>query len=144
MKHLKQILAGGVAALSLTTSALAAPLYATPVEAVGVTGKTLEEVQAERWSGKSYGAIVAEAGALAEFQAAVWEIQAETLAAWVAEGFLTQEEADARLDALQQRQTVCGGPGGFGCGLGRGGGFGGGLGRGGGRGLRSGCRNFYA
>lgn len=116
MKHLKQILAGGIAALSLTTSALAAPLYATP----------------------------AEAAALAEFQAAVWEMQAETLAAWVAEGFLTQEEADARLDALQQRQTVCGGLGGFGCGLGRGGGFGGGLGRGGGRGLRSGCRNFYA
>ena len=145
MKHLKQILAVGIAALSLTTSALAAPLYATPAEAVaGVTGKTLEEVQAERWSGKSYGTIAAEAGALAEFQAAVWEIQAETLAAWVAEGFLTQEEADARLEALQQRQAVCGGLGGFGCGLGRGGGFGGGRGRGGGRGLRSGCRNFYA
>lgn len=143
MKHLKQILAGGIAALSLTTSALAAPLYATPAEAAaGVTGKTLEEVQAERWSGKSYGTIAAEAGA--EFQAAVWEMQAETLAAWVAEGFLTQEEADAQLDALQQRQTVCDGLGGFGCGLGRGGGFGGGLGRGDGRGLRSGCRNFYA
>lgn len=146
MKHLKQILAGGIAVLSLTTSALAAPLYATPAEAAaGVTGKTLEEVQAERWSGKSYGTIAAEAGALEEFQAAVWEMQAQTLAAWAAEGLPTQAQADARLEALQQRQAACGGLGSGFCspGSGMGGGFGGGMGPGCGRGLRSGhCRNL--
>lgn len=140
MKHLKHILAGGAAVFALTTAALAAPAYATPAEAAaGVTGKTLEEVLEERWSGKSYGTIAAEAGALEAFQAAVREIQKEALASRVAEGLLTQEEADARLDALQQRQAACGGQG---CGLGCGSG---GLGRGGGRGLRNGaCRSFYA
>ena len=127
MKHLKHILAGGAAVLSLTTAALAAPAYATPAEAAaGVTGKKLEEVLEERWSGKSYGTIAAEAGALEAFQAAVREIQEEALASRVAEGLLVQEEADARLDALQQRQAACGGQGGgLGCGSG-------GLGRGGG------------
>lgn len=55
MKHLKQTIACGAAVLALTTSALAAPAYGSLAEAAaGVTGKTLEEVLAER-PGKSCG-----------------------------------------------------------------------------------------
>lgn len=136
MKYLKQAIACGAAALTLTTSALAAPAYGSPAEAAaGVTGKTLEEVIAER-PGKSYGMIAAEAGALEAFQAAVRELWEEALEARVAEGALTREQADARLDALRQRQETCGG---MGCGQGRGRGMGRGQGQG--MGLRDGsCR----
>lgn len=138
MKHLKQTIAGGAALLVLTTSALAAPAYGSPAEAAaGVTGKTLEEVIAER-PGKSCGMIAAEAGALEAFQAAVREMWEEALATRVAEGALTQEQAGARLDALRQRQGTCGGAG-LGGGMGRRQGLG--RGQGWGMGLRDGsCR----
>lgn len=138
MKHLKQTIACGAALLVLTTSALAAPAYGSPAEAAaGVTGKTLEEVIAER-PGKSCGMIAAEAGALEAFQAAVREMWEEALATRVAEGALTQEQADARLDALRQRQGTCGGAG-LGGGMGRRQGLG--RGQGWGMGLRDGsCR----
>lgn len=136
MNHLKRILTGGLAALALSAgavTALAAPLYQTPAEAAaGVTGKTLEEVTAERQSGKCYGTIAAEAGALEEFQGAVLEIHEAALAANVEAGLLTQEQADTRLDRIRQRQAVCDGTGG--CGLGAGQGQGCGLGLGAGQG----------
>lgn len=138
MKHLKQTIACGAAVLALTTSALAAPAYGSPAEAAAVvTGKTLEEVLAER-PGKSCGMIAAEAGALEAFQAAVRELWEEALAVRVAEGALSQEQADARLDALRQRQETCGG---MGCVQGQGRGQGMGRGQGRGMGLRDGsCR----
>lgn len=136
MKHLRQVIAGAAAVLTLTTAALAVSAYETPAEAAaGAAGKTLEEVLADRRSGKSFGAIAAEAGALEEFQTAVLELQEAALAERVAEGALTQEQADARLEALRQRQAVCDGTGGFGpagCGMGAGRGWGR---NGGGRGL---------
>lgn len=141
MRYLKQIIAGGTAALTLTTAALAASAYETPAEAAaGVTGRALEEVIAERRSGKSYGAIAAEAGVLEEFQASVLELQEAALAARVSEGTLTQDQADARLEALRQRQEICDGTGscGFG-GMGRG--MGCGWGRNGGRGYGLGLRD---
>lgn len=157
-KSMKRIFTGGIAVLTLTTAALAAPACGTPAEAAAeVTGRTLEEVVEERLSGKPYGLIAAESGVLEAFQAAMLEIREAALAAGVESGTLTQEEADAFLEAIRQRQAVCDGTGaggcglgaGLGCGLGRGAGAGGrgmgcGLGRSGGygRGLRDGsCLN---
>lgn len=148
MKHLKNVTACSAAILILTTAALAASAYETPAEAAaGITGRTLEEVIAERRSGRSYGVIAAEAGTLGEFQKAALEVQEAALAACVAEGTLTQEQADARLEAIQQRQEVCNGTGGcgfggMGCGIGTGRGWGRSGGCGFGVGLRDGsCIN---
>ncbi len=145
MKHLKNLTACFAAVLTLTTAALAASVYETPAEAAtGVTGKTLEEVIAERQSGISYGAIAAGAGALEEFQAAVQELWEEALESRVAEGTLTQEQADARLEAIRQRQEACGGTGGCGLGgMGCGMGAGRGWGRNGGCGFGMGLRNGF-
>lgn len=145
MKHLKNLTACFAAVLTLTTAALAASAYETPAEAAaGVTGKTLEEVIAERQSGISYGAIAAGAGALEEFQAAVQELWEEALESRVAEGTLTQEQADARLEAIRQRQEACGGTGGCGLGgMGYGMGTGRGWGRNGGCGFGMGLRNGF-
>lgn len=143
MKNLKKFLAGSIAVFTVTASAsmlpvLAAPAYETPAEAAaGVTGKTLEDVLAERQDGKSYGMIASEAGVLEEFQNAVLEIHQETLASKVEDGTITQEQADTWLSAFQQRQAVCGGTGAGGCGLGLGCG-GRGYGRGMGRRLQDG------
>ncbi|MCI8649975.1 MAG: hypothetical protein HFG20_07655 [Anaerotruncus sp.] len=134
MKHLKNLIAGGIAVLTLTTTtltALAAPAYETPAQAAaGATGKTVEEVLEQRRAGKGYGMIAAESDALEEFQAAVLELHQQALAAMVEDGRLTQQEADERLAALQQRQANCDGSGmysqgrGYGCGYGRGMGWG--------------------
>ncbi len=107
LKGLKKILTGGIAVLTLTTAVLAAPAYGTPAEAAaGVTGRTLEEIAEERLSGKPYGLIAAESGMLEGFQAAMLEIREAALAARVESGALAQEEADAVLEAIRQRQAV--------------------------------------
>ena len=143
LKGMKKILTGGIAVLTLPTAVLAAPAYGTPAEAAaGVTGRTLEEIAEERLSGKPYGLIAAESGMLEGFQAAMLEIREAALAARVESGALAQEEADAVLEAIRQRQAVCDGTGAGGCGLGAGRGRGGpcgwGMGRNGGCGLRDG------
>ena len=143
LKGLKKILTGGIAVLTLTTAVLVAPAYGTPAEAAaGVTGRTLEEIAEERLSGKPYGLIAAESGMLEGFQAAMLEIREAALAARVESGALAQEEADAVLEAIRQRQAVCDGTGAGGCGLGAGRGRGGpcgwGMGWNGGCGLRDG------
>lgn len=148
MKNLKKFLAGSIAVCTLTAAAttltaLAAPAYETPAEAAAaVTGKTLEDVLAERQSGKSYGMIAAEAGALEEFQEAMLEFRQEALASRVEDGTITQDQADEWLATFQQRQAACDGTGAGGCGLGAGYGGGRGAGRGYGRGMgRGGLQN---
>lgn len=144
MKHLKywkEAAAGAAAVLALTTAALAAPSGASPAGAVAdVTGKSLEEIAAERQSGRGFCVIAAEAGALEDFREAVLALREAALAECVAEGRLTREQADARLAALRQRWETCDGTGGPGCGPG---GWGMGcVGGGRGPGLRDGsCRN---
>lgn len=150
MKHLKKIIACTAAVLTLTTAALAASAYETPAEAAaGVTGKSVEEVIEERLEGKSFGMIAAEAGVPEDFQKAVQALWEEALESRVAEGSLTRDQADARLDVLRRQQESCDGTGacayggqgggmgaGFGGGMNRG--FGTGRGCGYGRGLRDG------
>lgn len=151
MKALKRFLVGGmlVLVLSATSVTAFAAVYKTPAEAAaGITGKAQEAVVAERQSGKSYGSIASEAGKLEEFQRAMLDIFRERLDARVANGTMTQAEADAALAAMKERQATCDGTGtgngaglkGSGCGLGRsaddrGLNKGAGMGRGSGRGM---------
>lgn len=115
MKNKKKIMTGCALALALsaaTMTSFAAAAYKTPAEAVsGLTGKTLDEVTTERKSGKSYGSIASEAGKLSEFQQAVADIHEDKLSEAVADGTLTQEQADAQLAAIRERQTACDGNG---------------------------------
>lgn len=112
----------------------------SPADVVaGITGKPVEDVIQERYdTGKTYGAIAAEAGKLEEFKEESLTIKEEILSESVTDGFLTQEEADDILAAIQARQASCDGTG---YGNGRGCGFGQGLG--GGRGFRGGSCIYY-
>ncbi len=114
MKTLKRLLVGGllVLVLSATSVTAFAAVYKTPAEAAaGITGKTQEAVVSERQSGKSYGSIASEAGKLEEFQKAMLDIFKERLDARVANGTMTQAEADAALAAMKERQAICDGNG---------------------------------
>lgn len=143
----KRLVTGCMVALALVATsmtAFAATTYGTPAEAVaGITGKTVEEVTAQRRAGTTYGAIAAEAGKLEEFKQAMQETYKEALDARVADGKLTQEQADKLFAERVERQSTCDGSGnGGGCGLGLGNGGGVGRGMGGGRGMQNGaCRN---
>lgn len=143
MKKIKKFVVIGavvlvVAALSVT--AFAAAKYSSPAEAAaGLTGRTLEDVVAERTeTDKTYGAISNEAGKLEEFKAELLEIRKEALAEKVADGRLTQEQADEILAAITENIANCDGSGSLRLGQQLGVGFGNGNGKGMGRGLRDG------
>ena len=114
-KYHKWIVVGMVVLALGATSAIAfaASPYDTPAEAVaGITGRTEDSVREERAdTGKTYGAIAYEAGKQEEFREAMNEIREDALAAQVEEGKLTQEEADAVLARIQERQAECDGTG---------------------------------
>ena len=120
--------------------------YLTPAEAVaGLTGREVQSVIDERTqTGKTYGSIANEAGALDEFKAEMLEMKKDTLAARVAAGTMTQEQADAIIARIEANQANCDGTGagcglnGAGCGMGTG--FGQGRGQGG-RGMGNGLRD---
>lgn len=144
MKQIRKMLALALAvvmALSVSVTGFAAA-YSTPAEAAaGVTGKTLEEVLAERATGKTFGTIAKDAGKLEEFKDAVLEIKKERLEELVKAGSITQADADEILAIIKERQAICDGTGnaggGLGLGMGRGtgrGASGAGAGRGAGRG----------
>lgn len=143
MKNMKKLLVSAVVVLTLTaTSAtvFAASTYNTPAEAVaGLTNQTVEEVNNQRQKGIPYGTIADENGKLEEFQQAMQEMHKDRLSARVANGTLTQEQADAALAAQAERQLICDGTGnGMGNGYGMGNGAGRGMGNGTGYGMGNG------
>lgn len=125
----------GVAGAAVATGAT------TPAGIVaGLTGKSVEAVTAERAAGITYGAIAQEAGMLDEFKAENLEQKKVILDQRVAEGNLTQAQADETYKAIAANQATCDGNGsakigrkngaGFGQGMGAGQHNGGGMGRG--------------
>lgn len=153
MKTMKKFVAAGVAVMALavgSVTAFAASQYSTPAEAVaGLTGREVQSVIDERaQTGKTYGTIANEAGVLDEFKTEMLELKKDTLAARVAAGTMTEEQADAIIARIEANQANCDGTGtGFGlksagCGMGAGFGQGGGQGRGqGGCGMGNGLRD---
>ncbi len=140
MKNLKSklIILSAISILSIGSAAtVLAADYPTPADiAASVTGKAVAEVIQERIdTGKTYGAIAAEAGKLEEFKEEMLNTKEEMLREDVENGVISQQEADDTLNTIKERQAICDGTG---CGLGYGSGCGFGSGRGAGRGCGAG------
>ncbi|AET69007.1 Protein of unknown function (DUF2680) [Desulfosporosinus orientis DSM 765] len=140
MKKIKTYLiaAAVVVMLGITGTAFASATLKTPAEiTAGLTGKTIEQVTQERTSGKTYGAIADEADKLDEFKAQILEQKKALLDQRVADGILTQDQANSIYDSLKTNQAICDGTGtsgigrstGLSLGIGQGQGMGQGIGR---------------
>jgi len=141
MKNIKSYIAAAtiVGLLGVTGTAFAAVTGQTPAEiAASLTGKTVEQVTAERATGITYGTIAKEAGKLDEFKAVTLEQKKAILDQRVADGNLTQEQADAIYNAIVTNQATCDGTGSAAIGKSMGAGFGQGNGKGQGVGQRNG------
>jgi len=121
-----------VAMLSLGAVAFADSLK-TPAQIYSeVTGKTVEQAITERQtSGESYGQLAQDAGKYEEFKSQMLENRKALLDEKVKSGQITQAQADAILERVEN----CEGPGQGACGNGLGNGFG----RGGGCGMMNGA-----
>jgi hypothetical protein len=116
MTNIKKMITVGTLGLAICATsftALAASNYQTPAEAVaGITGRTVESVVSEKVeSGKTYGMIASDAGKLDEFRSEVLEIKKDNLNTQVAAGRMTQEQADAIIQSLEENQAICDGTG---------------------------------
>ena len=111
----KKLLTGITTILMLATfsvTALADSPYSSAVEAVaGVTGKTVEEVIAERQNGDTYGMIADEEGMLDEFKQVILDMKKDMLDAQIYNGTLTESQADEILTDIETRQGICDGTG---------------------------------
>ncbi len=108
-KSVAAIVTAGI--LSLGVAAFAATAM-SPAEIVGeLTNQEVEAVQAAREEGETYGAVAKEAGVLEAFQARMLENRKAAIADRVADGTLTQEEADEMLAAMQAQMKSCDGTG---------------------------------
>lgn len=141
MKNLKKLVVL-VTALGVlgTAGTVYAATFKAPAEITSqVTGKSVEAVNEERASGKTYGTIANEAGKLDEFQSQMLEQRKAILDQQVNDGRLTQAQADAIYNNIKNNQAACNGTGmGYGRGYGMGAGYGRGAGQGYGRGLGNG------
>lgn len=137
MKNLKKIMIVGLVVFALAATSLTAFAFtgvSTPAEIVAnLTGKTVDEVTEEKFdSNKTYGEIAYDEGLWEEFNEEMLKSKKAFLDEKVAEGALTQEEADEIYENIQERQEYCNGNG-----VGYGGMMGYGFGNGG-RGLGQG------
>ncbi len=140
-KFLAFLLAALLITLSLPSFTKAA-VYETPASILArLTGRTVEDVIREKIdTGKTYGTIAKENGKLKEFQKECLDLKEKALKKDVANGYLTQKEADKILAAIKANQETCDGTGYGNCGYGRGygNGNGKGYGQGNGRGYGNG------
>ncbi|MDF9866513.1 hypothetical protein OKW22_000064 [Bacilli bacterium PM5-3] len=133
--------------------AIAIPAFAaenqTPMYSCAkITGKTIEEIRAERKSGKTCAMIAKEANKLTEFKSAVYKNKKSRLDDMVKNGNISQEKADEILANVKNCQNNCNGTQsgsqnqgqglGYGNGQGNGHGQGHGQNQGNGQGLRDG------
>lgn len=153
MKNLRHVLAASlvVVALGVTSvTVFAAAKYDSPAEAAAaLTGKSVEEVlKIRQEEKKTLGTQVDEVGKLDEFKQEILEQKKEILQERVADGTLTQEQADQILKNVETNQANCAGTG-FGRGMMNGFGFGQGMmngyrnGNGNGNGFGNGMMNGY-
>lgn len=136
MKFKKQLIAvvATLGILGVAGTAYAAE-FRTPADIVSsLTGKTVEAVSVERASGKTYGTIANEAGALEPFQEEMLVQRKAFLDQRVTEGRMTQDQANAIYSAIQENQVTCDGTGSAQIGKNNGVGFGNGMMQGLGRG----------
>lgn len=141
MKGLKKWAAAlTVAAVLGAGGAAYAATSLTPAEiAANLTGKSVTELQQQRQAGQTYGTIAKEAGKLEEFKAQMLEQKKLILDERVAEGRLTQEQANIMYQRMQENRANCDGSGKNQARLGQDGGAG--FGQGAGPGDRAGAGN---
>jgi hypothetical protein len=138
MKAFKKILFVGAIALVIaaaSVTALAATGFSNSADIIaGLTGQSADRIIAEKTeTGKTYGEIADDAGVLEEFKTQMLESKKEILAEKVAQGIITQEQADAIIERMEANMADCDGTGSGGvgsCGTGAGLGMMGGQGRG--------------
>jgi len=116
MKRTKKLMGFAVIVLVLaavTVSAYAAPRYNSPAQAVaGMTTRSVEDVVAEKQEkNTTYGSMAKAAGILDEFKVRMLETKKSIIAERVADGTLTQDQADAITKAFEERQSACNGTG---------------------------------
>ena len=121
-----------VGILSIGVATFAATALSPAEIASKLTGKDLAVVQQERTAGKTYGTIAKDADKLEEFKDEMLKNREAAIKERVANGQMTQEDADKLLEAMKERMATCDGTGMAAGGLGQK--FGAAFGQGGGRG----------
>jgi hypothetical protein len=105
-KSVAAIVTAGILTIGVATFATEA---LSPAQIVGdLTGQT---VQAARTEGETYGTVAKEAGVLETFQDSMLENRKTTIVERVADGTLTQAEADELLAAMDEHMVSCDGNG---------------------------------
>ena len=131
----------GVSVLAISVTAFAVSAL-SPVEITSnLTGKSVEELQAQRAEGKTYGTIASEAGVLDEFKTQMLEQKKEVVANRVEEGRIAKDVADEIIANIEENQEDCDGTGSAQLGKQYNVGFGQGSGMGNGQGLKQGARD---
>lgn len=143
MKNFKRIAVAATVIGAIGVSGIAyAATAKTPADIVsGLTGSTVQELYTERTSGKTYGTIAKEAGKLDEFKTQMLEQKKAVLDQRVADGKLTQQQADEIFNAIKTNQASCDGTCSAAIGKNHGAGFGQGSGMNKGQGQGAGMRN---
>ena len=109
-KLMLTVLVAAIMVLGLATVSFAASEGLRPAEILAnLTGEDVEDIEAGKEAGDGYGALAQEKGVFEAFKADRL-VQAESqLEAAVTDGRLTQEEADERLSAMQEKLENCDG-----------------------------------
>jgi len=116
MKQSKKIFTLAVVVLALVAmsiTAFAVTTNQTPAELVAeLTNRTVDEVRAEKIeSDITYGGVANKAGVLDQFRSRMLELKKNQIEERVAEGTMTQEEANTVLEAIAEHQLTCDGTG---------------------------------
>ncbi len=119
MKKIKSFLFLLAALILFTASSItvSAAGNETPADIVArLTGRDVTDVIQEKLNtGKTYGTIAKEAGKLDEFKAECLELKEQILKENVANGLLSQDEADDILAPIKENQAICDGTGNGNC-----------------------------
>ncbi|HAE61242.1 MAG TPA: hypothetical protein DCG38_02745 [Eubacteriaceae bacterium] len=109
-KTKKFILAGAILAVVGGSGAAYAATAASPAEILSdLTGKSTETLYEQRDEGTTFGALAIEEGVQEQFKERMLENKKEILQERVEEERLTQEEADAIYERMEQNQENCDG-----------------------------------
>lgn len=109
-KTKKFILAGALLAVVGGSGAAYAATAASPAEILSdLTGKSTETLYEQRDEGTTFGALAIEEGVQEQFKERMLENKKEILQERVEEERLTQEEADAIYERMEQNQENCDG-----------------------------------
>ena len=101
-----------IGSLGVVGVAGAATGATTPAGIVSaLSGKSVEDVTAERAAGATYGAIAQEAGKLEEFKDETLVLKKEMLDQRVKDGYMSQDQADAMYKSMEANQVTCNGTG---------------------------------